>query len=44
MSQLEREMIAGVRQAFINGMDTYETTPRTQWVKDHAGQIVLNAS
>jgi dynein heavy chain len=44
MSELERQMIGGVRQAFLYGMETYETTPRTDWVKVHAGQIVLNAS
>ena len=44
MSELERQMMLGVREAFWIGLDTYEKEPRTEWVKKQAGQIVLNAS
>lgn len=44
MSELERQMMLGVREAFYIALETYEQIPRTEWVKIQAGQIVLNAS
>jgi len=44
MSELEQKMLGGVREAFMHGVETYPETVRTQWVKEHPGQIVLNAS
>jgi dynein heavy chain len=44
MSELERQMIASVREAFWQGLETYPTQPRCEWVLEHPGQIVLNSS
>jgi dynein heavy chain len=44
MSELEKQMLLSVREALKIGIKTYDEVPRVQWVKEHAGQIVLNGS
>eukprot|EP00930_Biecheleria_cincta_P014239 TRINITY_DN1233_c0_g1_i1.p1 TRINITY_DN1233_c0_g1~~TRINITY_DN1233_c0_g1_i1.p1 ORF type:complete len:4262 (-),score=887.85 TRINITY_DN1233_c0_g1_i1:333-13118(-) len=44
MTDAENEMMMGVREAMKNGIESYPETARTQWVLDHAGQVVLNGS
>jgi dynein heavy chain len=44
MSDFEECMKRSVRACMFTGLSDYTTTPRTQWVQKHPGQIVLNAS
>ena len=44
MNEIERMMVASVRHALINSVEDYKVTKRTEWVKKHPGQCVLNGS
>ncbi len=44
MGEVEGMMQASVRFALTNSVSDYGTKERTQWVKDHPGQCVLNGS
>lgn len=44
MGDVEKQMIASVRNIFEQGLKDYATQERNTWIVTHAGQIVLNAS
>lgn len=44
MGDVEKQMIASVRQIFEQGLKDYAEQDRNEWIISHAGQIVLNAS
>lgn len=44
MGDVERQMIASVREVLEYGIQDYLEKPRNDWVTIHAGQVVLNGS
>ena len=44
MTEVENQMIAGVRNVIKVGVETYPELPRTEWVLQNPGQVVLNSS
>lgn len=44
MGDVERQMVASVRNVMEIGIFDYLERPRNEWVTIHPGQIVLNAS
>ena len=44
MGEVEDMMKKSVREALLNSIKTYPTPTRTEWVRNHPGQCVLNGS
>lgn len=44
MGDVEGMMIASVRHVLLRSIEDYTTKPRTEWIKLHPGQCVLNGS
>ena len=44
MGDVEKQMTSSVRNVFQLGLEDYTVRDRNEWIKIHAGQIVLNAS
>ncbi|CAE7655322.1 Dnah1 [Symbiodinium pilosum] len=44
MTEVENEMIAGVRNVCRIGVESYPEMPRTEWVLKNPGQVCLNSS
>lgn len=44
MGDVEKQMVASVRNVFEIGLKDYVEKPRNSWVTVHPGMIVLNAS
>ena len=44
MGDVERQMVASVRNVIEHGIFDYLERPRNDWVQIHPGQIVLNSS
>jgi dynein heavy chain, axonemal len=44
MNELEQQMKVSVKSVLRKGIELYPASKRTQWVLEHPGQVVLNAS
>merc|ERR1719174_2803918 len=44
MTDVEDQMLRGVREAIKIGVENYVEVPRTEWVLNHPGQVVLQSS
>jgi dynein heavy chain len=44
MGDVEKMMCNSVRHVLQNSIEDYTERPRTEWVKVHPGQCVLNGS
>lgn len=42
MGEVENMMFETMRQVLLNSITEYGSIPRTEWIKKHPGQCVLN--
>jgi dynein heavy chain len=44
MGDVEDMMVQSVRYVMLHSIENYLEIPRTEWIKNHPGQCVLNGS
>jgi len=44
MGDVEAMMVISVKDHLMNSIQDYNVTKRTEWIKKHPGQCVLNGS